>query len=351
MDIKVLKILDKISPSRLTSIKQCALRVVLAETYDNPLLPYPPASHLGNVIHECIRLIFIGEICTGEDFNLEWDRLVAIEEKRLEEIGFEFLIPLNKNVKNYSIKKLQVKELIAGKDHRKNVIEESCVKFFHEEWLNSKDRLIVGRVDLIIQIDEFVKLSDFKSGRILEEEGDIKQDYEEQIKLYGYLYSEVKNRYPDELSLIDLWQNEYNIEFTKEGCNQIAEEAKLILKETNTRIRQGESDKLANASLDICRFCLYKPACKYHWALYETDDHMPFTSIQGLLLDVKKFANGNINAYIRQVDKEMIISKLNPNAMQRLIKNKGNTVAFYNLLRGDTQGRYKALRTTMIYAE
>lgn len=351
MPSKPLKNLDSISPSRYTALKRCALRVVLAETYDSPLLPYGVAGHLGNVIHECIRQILIGRISCEESFNSEWIRLVSLEERKLDEIGFGFLNPLRKNAKNYAIKKLQVKDLLDRRSDRNRLKSKSDVRFRHEEWFNSKDHKIAGRVDFIKEENEFVKLSDFKSGRILEEEGEIKLDYEEQIKLYGYLYFEKTDRFPDELSIIDLMRKEYVVEFTDKECFQIAEYAKCKLDETNTFIRHGETDKLANPSTENCNFCQYKPACKYHWDLNEVDGSSAFTDVQGLLLRIKEFANGNINAYLKWADEEIVVTRINSRSKQKLSENMDTSIAFYNVLRKEVRESFRALKTTMIYAK
>ena len=109
---KTLLRLNRISPSQYSSLKRCAYRVVLANTYKNPLLPYPPNGHLGNVIHECIRLILTKQIQDDKEFNDLWSKLIEEEEAILKKLGFDFLTPLKRTVKGYSIKKLQVKSLL-----------------------------------------------------------------------------------------------------------------------------------------------------------------------------------------------------------------------------------------------
>src|SRR5690554_438920 len=86
----ILKPLKRISPSRYTAINSCPYRVVLANSYSIPLLPYPPSNHLGNIIHESIRLIVTGKIETSVEFDEIWNRFLAKEEKSLKDMGFEF---------------------------------------------------------------------------------------------------------------------------------------------------------------------------------------------------------------------------------------------------------------------
>src|SRR6185437_10913058 len=103
------KILDRISPSNYTAIKKCALKVVLATSSSTPPLPYPPANHLGNIIHKITELITVGKITTIEGFDDTWQKLLATEEQKLIENGQSSSVPLSLNVPGYTIKKLQVR--------------------------------------------------------------------------------------------------------------------------------------------------------------------------------------------------------------------------------------------------
>ena len=348
---KTLKKLDSISPSRFFVMKRCSYRVVLANTYGNPLLPYPPNSHLGNVIHECIRLILTNQIQDDIAFNAIWAELIKKEEVALKKMGFEFLIPLKKSVKKgYAIKKLQVKSLMYSKNNNKKDRQKKQIVYDHERWMRSEDGLIVGRADLITEREQCTKITDFKTGRIVEEEGDIKEKIEDQMKLYAYLYNEENGNFPDELLIIDLSQKEYLVEFSIEECILLAKEAKQILQETNNKVRKNLSEKLANASHDNCRLCLYKPACVFHWNL-DQDEKSDFVNLKGKLSEVKQFTNGDITARINNNGEEFVISHLDGSYANQLKGYSQVRLEFYNVLKSDHPGRYRAIKTTSIYEE
>lgn len=344
-----LKQLYSISPSQYSALKKCPYSVLLATTYGKPLLPYSPGGHLGNVIHKCIRLIFTYEIHDKTHFNKVWQELINQEETILTERGYRFLTPLRRTVKGYAIKKLQVKALLDRKRSSKN-FKINAVKFSHEQRLKSKDGLISGRADLIIESEYHIKITDFKSGRIFNEEGEIKKDYEDQLKLYAYLYYEMRNKFPDELTLVDLKQNEYSIEFSEEESEAIAAEAKDILQEINEKVKKDQRELLANSSHENCRLCLYKPACEYHWKLVD-DEESAYVNLKGELCEVKEFANGNVNARIKCNDKEVVVSHLNSNSAEELKGCSRANVAFYNVLKDEGPGRYRAIKSTKFYEE
>ncbi|MDG5768283.1 PD-(D/E)XK nuclease family protein [Balneolales bacterium ANBcel1] len=346
----ILKPLKRISPSRYTAINRCPYRVVLANSYSSPLLPYPPANHLGNVIHECIRLIVTGEIKRSTEFDAIWNRLLAKQEKALEDMGFGFFTPLSENVPGYTIKKLQVKSLLKSRD--KSEVQEdknTDTNTLTEKWLEAQDSLIGGYADIIITRNGCTKLSDFKSGKIILEEGEIKEEYEDQLKLYAYLYNEVYRKYPDELSIIDLEKKEYPVAFTPQECEVLASKSRDALSEINSFIEMDDLEALAKPDFDNCNSCLYRPACNFYWELPLSETDSIFRDVSGNLANVRQFHNGNLNATLNTYDNELTVSHITNDYLPFLTGAVGKKVAFYNVKQGVKPENYQALKTTKIY--
>ena len=344
-----LRPLKRISPSRFTAISKCPYRVVLGNSFSDPLLPYPPASHLGNVVHECIRLILTKEIRTSAEFDESWNCLLAKEEKALENMGFDFLTPLSENVPGYTIKKLQVKSMfkIQGK---MEVLEDrkTNTNIQTEKWLEAKDSLIGGFADFIINRNDYTKLSDFKSGKILTE-GEVKEEYEDQLKLYAYLHNEVFGKYPDEISIIGLDKEEYSIAFSPRECEVLADKSRRLLSEINSLIEKDECEALAKPDLGNCICCLYRPACDFYWNLPAHETGSIFRDVKGNVAAVKQFRNGNLNATLNKDDKELTVSHINSEYFPFLTYVIGKEVAFYNVKQGGIPERYQAIKTTKVY--
>jgi len=346
----ILKPLKRISPSRYTSISKCPYRVVLANSYSFPLLPYPPANHLGNIIHECIRLFITGKTGTNTEFDEMWNRLLAKEEKALKDMGFGFFTPLNQNIPGYTIKKLQLKSQL----ERQNKVEtqrdrKTDISILAEQWLEAQDALIAGYADMIINLNGYTKLSDFKSGQILLEEGGVKEEYENQLKLYAYLYNETFGKYPDELSIIDLENKEYSITFTVQECEKLAGRAREALFEINNLIKNDKLEKLAKPDPENCQSCLYRPACNFYWSFSLPETDSVFRDIKGILTKVRQFRNGNLNITLESDGKEVTVSQITNEHLPLLTDLIGKQVAFYNVKKEETTGSYRSLRTTKIY--
>jgi hypothetical protein len=168
------------------------------------------------------------------------------------------------------------------------------------------------------------------------------------LKLYAYLYNEENGKFPNSLTLVDLYRNEYAIGFNNEECKALAEEAKHILHQVNHQVDQDLKGELATPSNNNCKFCLYKPACEFHWNL-EEDGESILTNIRGELSGMKKFTNGNININITNNNKELIISQISSVFEEELSRLLSSKIEFYNLIRTNEHGRYRSIKTTFFY--
>lgn len=345
-----LRPLRRISPSRYTAINRCAYREVLSNSYDSPLLAYPPANHLGNVIHESIQLIVTGKVKSDAEFDAIWNHLLAKQEKALKDMGFGFFTPLSENVPGYTIKKLQVKSLLKGQNKSeaqkpKNISASTLT----EKWLEAHDSLIGGFADIIINLNGYTKLLDFKSGKILIEEGKIKEEYEDQLKLYAYLHNQVYGKYPDELSIVDIEKNEYPINFTPQECEALAIRSRNLLSKINSLVEMNHLEALAKPDSDNCKSCLYRPACNFYWKLPISETGSILKDVKGDIVKVSQFRNGNLNVTLNTGDKMLIVSHVTSSYLPFLTDSIGKKLAFYNVKESVKPGNYKTIKTTKIY--
>src|SRR5690606_4058350 len=257
-------------------------------------LPLSPNAYFGTVLHKILELITKGIVKNEDDFNTEFDKQLKIVEDDLEENGFGFFVPLQKKLRNFGLKKIQLKKHLRNEPKRKTNL--GVVNFYSERWFESEDKLIGGKVDLIIENNDNIEIIDFKTGAItqdcLDDEGelysDVKEEYKEQLKIYAYLYFEKSNRFPTSLSLVDLANQQFMVAFSEEECKIIYDEAKKLLKETNNCITT-KSFSVTPTEVN-CKYCLYRPACSFFVTKLETD--FSFNDVLGEIKDVKKFQNG-----------------------------------------------------------
>jgi CRISPR/Cas system-associated exonuclease Cas4 (RecB family) len=346
------KEIKRISPSQFYSMKNCAYKSLLAEAFDkNPLLPLSPEAYFGTVLHSMIELISKGVVRDENDFNDEFDKQVKTLEDELKKKGFEFFIPLKLKLRNFGLKKVQLKKHLLNVSGLPQITNNT--NFHSEKWLESKDKLIGGKPDLIIENGSRIEIIDFKTGAIkqdyLDDEGelfsDIKEEYKEQLKLYAYLYFENTNKFPTNLSLVDLAKQKFSIEFSEGECKTLFEEAKDLLKSTNNSI--NTKTFIANPKVENCKYCLFRPACSFYYNKFDSD--FSINDVVGKVMDLKKFQNGNVNLILENDSKVITIKNFKSEIFEKLNNSKNKNLRIYNLRNEEAEYVYSVTDITIIY--
>lgn len=348
------KKIHRISPSQFYSMKNCAYKSLLAEAMNRiPLLPVSANAYYGTVLHKMLELISKGIIKNEDGFNVIFQEQIQLMEEKLVADGYDFFVPLQKKVKDFTMKKILLK------DHLRIVSEglpKACnVNYYSEKWFESKDKLIGGKIDLVIETEHETEIIDFKTGAItqdvLDDEGEVssevKAEYKEQLKLYAYLYFENIGKFPTQLSLVDLTKQKFIVSFSEKECNAIFEEAKSLLNSTNNCIDKGTF--IANPTQSNCMYCLYRPACSFYLKHIETDNS--FNDISGSIQNVVKFQNGNVSVYLESGDKILTVSNFPPEKFDELNNNRNKQINVFNLKKEARDFFFSAIKTTIFYEQ
>ena len=143
-----LKSIPRLSPSQFYSMKLCPYKYLLKEAYNKKsLLPVSANTYFGTVLHKMFDLISKGEICNEDDFEITFQNEIQNMEKWLTKEGYLFYVPLQKNVRDYTLKKILLKDHLKVESNKQ--IRNANVKYSSEKWLESKDKKIGGRIDSI----------------------------------------------------------------------------------------------------------------------------------------------------------------------------------------------------------
>jgi CRISPR/Cas system-associated exonuclease Cas4 (RecB family) len=346
------KEIKRISPSQFYSMKNCAYKSLLAEAFDKrPLLPLSPNAYFGTVLHKMLELIAKGIVDSEDDFNVEFDKQIKALEEDLKQKGFGFFVPLKVKLRNFGLKKIQLRKHLRSESEK--ITSLGFIKFHSEKWFESQDKLIGGKVDLVIENENEIEILDFKTGAItqdcLDDEGeiysDVKNEYKDQLKLYAYLYFENTKKFPTALSLVDLAKEKFQIEFSEQECKSLFDEAKSLLKSTNDCL--NTKSFLANPKQENCKYCLYRPACSFFHKKLETD--FSFNDVFGEVTNVKKYQNGNVSVFLQIGEKNLTIKNFSAEEFDNLNHHKNKQIKIYNVRKEATEFVYSAADTTIIY--
>ena len=243
----------------------------MASNHVPNFLPKSPSQRLGTIVHQVIESSTKTETDDG-DFEKMWNRCVYDQETQMRENWFErHLIPLSNTASDFYVKKSQCSRLFQARKKTVSLVTSDTGATRHEQWLSSKDGLVVGRADEIRYegLDESATLIDYKTGNICEnsKNGEIRPQYKDQLKLYAALFYEETDQWPARLVLMEINGNRHLVDFTKEECIALLQESKVILCELNRRIEtEADTPKLlANPTPEYCQYCLYRPLCEAYF--------------------------------------------------------------------------------------
>ena len=342
----------RISPSQFYSMKDCAYKSLLAEAFEKkPLLPVSPNAYLGIVLHKMLELIAKGAVTNEDDFNRMFNEQIRIIEDKLQKDGYGFFIPLQKNVKDFGLRVVLLKKHLRSNSALS--MTQIDIQFYSERWFESKDRLIAGKIDLVIETGENTEIVDFKTGAITEDVLDdggevfvaVREEYKDQLKLYAYLYFENTGKFPAYLSLVDLAKQKFAINFSEAECYAVYEKAKELLYVTNECVRNGTFT--ANTTEANCKYCLYRPACSFFQQKLETD--YSFNDVSGSVKDTVRYQNGNVSVFLQSGKECLAITGFESDRYEELKNAKSKRIYIYNLRKEATKFVYSATKTTMIY--
>jgi ethanolamine utilization protein EutP (predicted NTPase) len=337
------KEIQRVTPSQFTVMSRCIYRVVLASSLDHDfVLPISANAYFGTLAHKILEKFEKGAITTIDEFEYAFSVQVNKIEKELEERGFHFMLPLSAHVKDFGVKKALLRR------HLKRD-QKSGVGGFHyitEKWYQSSDSSIGGKIDLVIVKGASVEIVDFKTGKIEEEiigengvpSLELKKEYTDQLKLYAYLYFEKTSVFPSSLALVDLVNRKYYVEFSESECRTIYEKAKLLLSETNERIRRNELNAIP--SDDLCKFCLFRPGCSFFISYLERSEVQ--TDVVGIVTHVVRLLNRSVTVFLNRNGTSIRVNRL-------LIDFKERKIAFFNLKKAQASSDYSATKMTLYY--
>jgi CRISPR/Cas system-associated exonuclease Cas4 (RecB family) len=229
-----------------------------------------------------------------------WDKCVYAQEAQMSEKWFErHLIPLSNTASDFHVKKIQCSLLLQAREKSMRFEISEVTAAQHEQWLSSKDGLVVGCADEIRYEgpDEGATLIDYKTGRICEDsaEGGILPQYKDQLMLYAALFYEETDQWPARLMITGLDGSRHLIDFEKKDCLALLQLSKDVLNELNRRI-ENETDALkllANPTQENCQYCLYRPICKAYFLKRKANNSEGWTSdVWGTLAEKKVLLNG-----------------------------------------------------------
>ena len=365
----IVEAVPSISPTGFNTIKECALKALWSLNWKKPLLPQSPKATVGIVAHKL--LAEAGQGLTQPDKDLigvRWNQLIEEAQALMSYSTLEaHLVPLEHSVPDFEVRRIRTIERALSivremsTDQRWDGRHEAMPRFGHEVRVHSSDGVVKGIIDAVIWTERGAVVQDYKSGPIMEsngeDESELRESYQTQLKMYAALYAESRGEWPVSLELVPLSGQPREVLLDRSECLGLLDTAKATLQAMNSKIlelpRESLPFSLANPSPSACYFCPYRPACNpYLVALAERNDEEWPKDVVGVLKNLRQLRNSKIMLQLETANGPVNIPSLSTGSRHPIMADvqNGNMVGVFNLrsVRGASSS-YSESQLTTVY--
>ncbi|PQA55667.1 PD-(D/E)XK nuclease family protein [Siphonobacter curvatus] len=289
-----------ITPSNATTIMQCAYQIIVRRSTKKHFLPPSATMEFGTAIHKAFELSVKQSFTNRHDVERFVDNIVHQAEESCQKRGYDFLTPFDNQVRNFGVKReLAIRKIESTTSLTNGYSSTTPTLKSHnyievEREFTSKRFKIQGKIDAILHRPDGDVLVDFKSGSIYDKhdngERSLKISYENQLKLYAYLYYEATGKLPIGICVETLTGSVVNLSFTLEQCVEYAQNLDEQLSKVNQLIHTNQIDALKPINIDVCQWCSVRPACNFYQPV---NKRTGFVDLFGRLTAINKLLNGN----------------------------------------------------------
>lgn len=253
-----IKPISILSPSSfLNSEKGCMLYTILSKSVPYSLKT-PPTSNaiLGTVSHKMLELRRLGFINSREEFKLKWKELIQEKES---EIKAQF--PTLKNIiladfklcnKIWNIARTITPEVISGSQYGQS-------NPFGPEKKVKLGNILIGYIDSVSSLSDGAEIIDYKTGKVHDEFGNIKEEYITQLSLYALMFEETFGIKVQRLTIIDRDSNYYTVNRLPVNKDDVLSNAQNLINNINFKTTSEPID-LCSAN-ENCKFCNCRHLC------------------------------------------------------------------------------------------
>jgi len=164
----------------------------------------------------------------------------------------------------------------------------------------SIDRISIEAEKLVIYDEKLAEIRSSSKGSSA-----AKPEYATQLKMYAAMYAEdteiSDGRWPDELILRPLYGSQLVVQYVREECEELLDQAVGVLDEVNSIIISNgpahARTQLAQPSPDVCRMCKYRPACDSYELAASSGTGWPL-DLKGVVVDAEWKGNGTLSLSI-----------------------------------------------------
>ena len=290
--------IQRVSPSRAPVLMACPLAEAFRSAGTVLRLPTHPKAHFGLLVHDFFPAVWTANAAAESDVKQLWIAHVRRYEHSLSADPLESsVLPLMATCEDFEVNSiLAIKTAFKTCKYDEN--KPSAAYTAQEMEVVSHDGLIAGRLDKVRWERGIAAITDVKTGKPIDGEGNVRRDILVQLKLYAYLLYDRDGVWPASIRIQPLNGEAIAVEFTPEEVETLACEVREKLGKANETISgvldgKIEEAQLANPSPLNCRFCTFRISCAAYWSarkLWLGETAPP--DLEGILTSVTEQSGG-----------------------------------------------------------
>lgn len=340
-----------LSPSTFSWVNRgCGYQVMLQKalaSFNEPSLSLPSNRNaiLGTIIHKIYELTNKGELKSFLDLQQKWEELVAIEKGKLADT---YLTLRNADINDYVKRNsafryaMQMMRNVHGSPSDK----DGARQIFSEKKLDCKSLGLRGIADKIIIDGDYCDVIDYKSGLVVDDAGNIKEEYRVQLHLYAAMCQALSMGTPRKLSLIDIAGDYFDVPYDEVFGKSLLTDVQTALSQLNQAILSQKFERYAKPELRMCPNCGCRHICKYR----EIPPDSVFQTFTGIVKAVT-----STNMYVLEAGTQTLyISGLDVYNVDNPRDYIGKTLTFVNVIRSSQMAddnTYKTIEYTLVYEQ
>ena len=216
---------------------------------------------MGTAAHAVLEAAYRGDFATASDVR---QAALAFWDSTIEELADECSVPQDPSRwRDYHMKRMRAASraaAVATSTPKGAPAGSAATSMRVEAWLRSADGKVVGRPDRVETVGGRTTIVDLKTSTI--EPGDVPVAYQQQLKLYSWLWHEVSDQWPHAAAIELLDGTRLPLGVVPGECEALAEEAVTALESFNALADSGaDFTTLAAPGVEQCRYCLFKGSC------------------------------------------------------------------------------------------
>ena len=257
MSLPVARPLKAVSPSAFGDLLECQLRVAFKQ-HAEQAGSKSDAQVIGDSLHAALAAFI-------EAREFEQDDAVELA-------GARFAAKLEDEVPGREVRGVRPATARLAKVARRvlELLEEAGpgAMTLSETYLRAREGQLHGVVDLIIESERLHLIVDYKTGRTIDEDGEVLEHFQTQVQLYAVLERERSDSWPERGVLLRFGGPPIPVDVNPDQCAATADRAVEELAAYNAL--EGTVPP-ASPSEASCRFCSFATQCPAFWEAVSPD--------------------------------------------------------------------------------